>query len=310
VGLSGVFISTGQSNIQSIVFTPNNTVLIGDGANEITEYDGTTGDFIRVFASNIGSLQNGLAIGPNGNLFAGDTLTNSVHEYALDGSDIGVFASGGGLFFPAGVTFGGPNDDLFVVGADSQAILEYDGTTGAFIGTLVSNLSLPIGLRFGPNGNLWASDIVTNLIMEYDPVTDELLLSNDDGLLFPRGITFKPVSGPQDCLTMTVSALAGGQKATWDVSGATAGSKVAVVYGFKAGSTVVSGQLGFCATFGIKGVNQSKLVGSNVADQSGNASIVKKIPGNASGLTVLTQAAQQGTCPDECVSNLDTQVVQ
>jgi hypothetical protein len=33
------------------------------------------------------------------------------------------------------------------------------------------------------------------------------------------------------------------------------------------------------------------------------------LPGNVSGLTVHTQAAERDTCPDECVSNIDTQTI-
>ncbi len=115
--------------------------------------------------------------------------------------------------------------------------------------------------------------------------------------------------GPQDCLDLTVSSLFAGKTGTWDVAGATPGSRVVVVYGLKAGSTVVSGHSGFCATFGIMGVNQNRLIGTKVADGSGNASIEKKIPLKRVGLTLLSQAAQQGTCPDECVSNLDEQKI-
>jgi len=116
--------------------------------------------------------------------------------------------------------------------------------------------------------------------------------------------------GPTDCLTMTVSTLIAGQNASWDVSGATPGALVAVVYGLQPGSTVVNGQLGFCATFGIQGVTQNSVVGTQVADGAGNASINKMIPRQAAGVTILTQAAEQGTCPNECMSGVDTQVVQ
>jgi len=122
-------------------------------------------------------------------------------------------------------------------------------------------------------------------------------------------ITFT-LNGASDCLTMTVNQLIGGSTGQWDVSGATPGAVVGVVFGLNAGSTVINGQLGFCATFGIAGVGQNSIVGSATADGAGNATVTKGIPAQATGLTVLTQAAEQGTCPDECVSNLDTQVVQ
>ena len=130
------------------------------------------------------------------------------------------------------------------------------------------------------------------------------------GVLGPLQIAGADVEGGGDCLTMVVSKLTAGQTGKWAVSGATPGSKVAVVYGLAAGQTVVNGQAGFCATFGIKGVNSSKLVGIKNADGAGNATISKQIPGFAAGLTVFTQAAEQGTCPKECVSNLDKQTIQ
>jgi len=310
-----VFISTGLPAIMNILFTPNGTVLVGDSDSQvINEYDGSTGSFIRTFATGIKTtLGNGLIIGPNGNMFASDILNNTVREYALDGTDLGIFTSGGGLNFPVGIAFGGPDNNLFVSSHSPSSVLEYDGVTGVFIGVFSNDFGFPQGLRFGPDGNLWVgSDQKSKInINEFDPVTGELILSINTGINSPYGLAFKPPSGrPLDCLSMTVSTLIAGQNATWDISGATPGSKVAIVYGFQPGSTVVSGRFDFCATFGIKDVSQSKVVGAKAADRSGDASVIKAIPASASGLTVLTQAAEQNTCPKECVSNLDTQVIQ
>jgi hypothetical protein len=116
--------------------------------------------------------------------------------------------------------------------------------------------------------------------------------------------------GAADCLTLTVSRLVAGGRATWDVSGATAGEQVAVVYGNNPGSTVVNGFAGYCASFGIKGVNQNKVICRKAADGGGNVSCAKTVPSGASGVRVLSQAAERNTCPKECMSNLDDQVVQ
>lgn len=117
--------------------------------------------------------------------------------------------------------------------------------------------------------------------------------------------------GCGDCLTLSVNTLTAGQTGVWTIDGADPGSLVAVVYGFSLGSSSVNGQFGFCATFGINGINgPGDLVGTGTADGSGQAVIQRRIPGNASGVTVHTQAAQQGTCPDECVSNIDSQTIQ
>ncbi len=117
-------------------------------------------------------------------------------------------------------------------------------------------------------------------------------------------------AGPSaPCLELRVDRLVGGSKADWNVSGATAGEQVAIVYGFAPGSTVVNGFAGYCASFGIQGVNQNKLICTKAADGGGNVTCTKPIPGGASGTRVLSQAAERNTCPDECVSNLDDQVV-
>ncbi len=116
--------------------------------------------------------------------------------------------------------------------------------------------------------------------------------------------------GPSDCLTMTVSQLIAGQSAQWDVDGATPNSTVAIVWGTNPGQTTVNGQFGYCATFGIKGINQSKVIGIATADGGGHVTILKnQIPNSARGLRILSQAAERDTCKDECISNVDDQVV-
>ncbi len=115
--------------------------------------------------------------------------------------------------------------------------------------------------------------------------------------------------GSADCLTLAVDPLVAGQSATWSVSGATAGEQVAVVYGFGPGSTSINGYAGYCATFGIQGVNQNKVICTKAADGNGDVSCKKSIPAGVRGRRVLSQAAERNTCPDECVSNLDDQTV-
>ena len=244
---------------------------------------------------------------------------------------------------------GGPifvyNDEGF---GNPDVFYSIDPNTGAssFIGR--ANHTGIQGLAFGTNGRLFAWDIISGLLtvdMTNGQTTDvnnanggtgdiQCLALGPNGIMYGarnalfsinlndgsfatigtgnysdvRGIEF--MSGPTDCLTMTVSTLAAGQNATWKVSGATAGSRVAVVFGKQPGSTILNGQFGYCASFGIKGVNANSVVGTAIADNTGSISIMKKVPAGTSGLTVLTQAAEQGTCPDECISNLDTQVIQ
>src|SRR5262249_44792273 len=61
-----------------------------------------------------------------------------------------VFASGGGLNGPVGVLFG-PDGGLYVSSFTSNALVKFDGTTGAFVATIASNLSSPRLMVFGPS---------------------------------------------------------------------------------------------------------------------------------------------------------------
>ncbi len=116
--------------------------------------------------------------------------------------------------------------------------------------------------------------------------------------------------GNTDCLTLGVTPLVGGQTASWDVAGATPGEQVTVVYGLEEGSTIVNGIAGYCANFGIKGVNQNRIICQKIADGAGNANCTLRLPGSSSGQRLFSQAAERGTCPDTCMSNIDDQVIQ
>lgn len=112
------------------------------------------------------------------------------------------------------------------------------------------------------------------------------------------------------CLSLSVDNLVAGQQATWTVSGVLPGEQVVVVYGFSAGASIVSGLHGYCASFGIAGVNDpSRVVGVALADGGGVASIARIVPGNAGGVALKFQTAMRGTCPDECLSDVLDAVV-
>jgi hypothetical protein len=112
------------------------------------------------------------------------------------------------------------------------------------------------------------------------------------------------------CLSLDVSALRAGENGVWDVTRLTPGTKIVVVYSTKLGQTVVDNIAGYCATFGLKGVNQNRVVGFATANSVGVARVVRRIPQSAQGLTIHTQAAQRGTCPSECVSKIKTDTIE
>ena len=68
---------------------------------------------------------------------------------------------------------------LFVSSVHTASVLEYDGTTGAFVKTFASGggLNGPFGLVFGPNGDLFVSSSNTDAVLEYDGTTGAFVKS-------------------------------------------------------------------------------------------------------------------------------------
>ncbi len=75
--------------------------------------------------------------------FESDVSGNSIRRFDQSGAFIDVFVSAGagGLDDPTGVTFG-PDGNLYVSGIVNNAVLRYNGTTGAFIDVFTSGFGL------------------------------------------------------------------------------------------------------------------------------------------------------------------------
>src|SRR5262245_11033384 len=93
--------------------------------------------------------------------------------------------------------------NLFVSSSLTNQVLEYDGTTGAFVTAFVGagsgGLCFPEGLVFGPNGNLFVTSIATiapNQVLEYNGTTGAFVTtfvgSGSGGLSIPIGLVFGP----------------------------------------------------------------------------------------------------------------------
>lgn len=136
--------------------------------NNVLRYDAQTGAFIGVFATGNGLANpNGIAYGPDGNLYVG--LGDQPRVLRLDGQTGALLnefvgpATPGGLINCRGIAFG-PEGDLYVCSGSSDQVLRYNGTTGAFVGVAASGqgMSGPVGLTFGPDGNLYVGCALSN----------------------------------------------------------------------------------------------------------------------------------------------------
>ena len=109
----------------------------------------------------------------------------AVLRYTLDRQLLGTFvarARAGSVQPLKGLAFG-PDGNLYVASVTNNNILEYNGSTGAFLRAFVSagsgGLNNPCGLMFGPDGNLYVSSVRHATILRFEG---------------PRGATRQPLA--------------------------------------------------------------------------------------------------------------------
>ena len=109
-----------------------------------------------------------------------------------------VSAGSGGLNAPSDLVCG--NDgNLYVTSQLNNAVLRYDGATGAFVDVFVTagrgGLNVPVGLGFGPDGNLYVVSNTTSSVLRYDGNTGAFIdafVPTGSGLNLPTGLVFGP----------------------------------------------------------------------------------------------------------------------
>jgi len=150
-GTTGAWIRTaaaGVNNPLSLVLNPiTGNILVGTTTSGVIKFDYTTGNNLGSFAS-IGRCE-GLMVNQAGNLWASDLGSNTVKEFQPDGTyvrDIGSV----GLTGPGPITVRPTNGNLLVANGGTEQILEYNGSTGAFVGVFVSGINTPLHMGFKP----------------------------------------------------------------------------------------------------------------------------------------------------------------
>jgi streptogramin lyase len=220
---TGAFISTfvsqasgglSVSDPSGLAFGPDGNLYVASkGTNQVLSYNGTTGAFISAFVSaGLGGLSGptGITFGADGNLYVGSFNNNEIMRYngplaanpgtadPASGQSGATFVatSSGGVFQPYHAIFG-PDGNLYVTGEQTDGVLRYNGTTGAFINTFVPDTLGKVegrSMAFDQEGRLYVADFSGD-VHRYDSSGNslgDLLVDtvNQVTLNKPKGMAF------------------------------------------------------------------------------------------------------------------------
>ncbi len=173
--------------------------LATDG--KVRRFNALTGVLAATSAASVVQGAKDVRITASGRILVASSGNNRIVELARDGSVVGDFvpAGSGGLADPSAIEFG-PNGSVYVTSRGTNAVLRYDGATGAFLGAAVApgagGLVQPFGLAFDAQGVLYVNGS-DRRVRRYDTATGAFLGvfvadTGNGGLNDPRGMLFLP----------------------------------------------------------------------------------------------------------------------
>ena len=149
----------------------------------------TDGNYVRHLP--LPTIQaNRASLAPDGNLFVSDGVIRRINSST--GANMGTFIAPGtgGLTSPTALALG-PDNDLYV--GMSSAILQFDGTTGAFISSFTSaNIINPMRLSFGHDGLLYVADSGSNKILRFASLAAGTVPDTLASVPNPTGLALAP----------------------------------------------------------------------------------------------------------------------
>jgi len=198
----GDFVSPGQGGLFNpigLVFASGDLFVASAGTDAVLRYDGQTGAFVEQFIPSgaFGIDRPTDLVVRNGELYV-SAWSGGVHRYDLStGAFLGLFVDG--MDDPAGIAFG-PDGNFYVVefaSGANNAILRFDGNTGAFIEEFVPDggggMSRAATITFGPDGSLYVVD--SSAVYRFHGLTgafmDIFIPQELGGIVNPTRLTFE-----------------------------------------------------------------------------------------------------------------------
>ncbi|WP_338291590.1 reprolysin-like metallopeptidase [Planctobacterium marinum] len=140
---------------RDVLLQSNNTLLVASrSSNELRILNDNAGNSTgTVFANVRLNKPEHLAKDANGLIYVSNAGNRNITQYTASGEYLSEFISAGrgGLGMPGCLTIG-PDGDFYICSSDTNQVLKFDGTTGAFdsvvIDAGVGGLNKPVGLVF------------------------------------------------------------------------------------------------------------------------------------------------------------------
>jgi hypothetical protein len=184
-------------------------LLIPDSTNDrVMSFDPTTGDlvdadFIPSDPGNLGTPIHAILSSGGDSILLSDQINDVVHEYALDGTYLGVFAPAGGadtsiLDNIRGISLRANGNLLVTVGGgtNDDAVAEFD-TSGNYLGNFVANasggLDSPFDVLLGTDALV--GGINSDAIHRYDVTTGAYIADLTAINSFPEQLAFASSNG-------------------------------------------------------------------------------------------------------------------
>jgi outer membrane protein assembly factor BamB len=174
--------------------------VCSETTNSLLRFNLTTHAFVDTFVAGNG-LSNPTAItfDSSGNVLAANFVSSTVTKYSSSGAFLSTLVSSGsgGLNGPDIGTVIGPDGKLYVPSFNSNAVLRYDATTGAFLDTFVpaggpGAMSQPRTILFR-NNMVWITSDNGNKVLRYGldgSFIDTFVASGAGGLNGATGMVF------------------------------------------------------------------------------------------------------------------------